>query len=140
MEIITDSRENHPYWTDNVQKLDVGDYTIKGHQHRISIERKSLADLFQTLGKGHKRFKQELKRSESLDYFAIVIDGTYTQALKKYFPHSHYTQMKGEVIIKILFTLHIKYGINIFFCDGRAEAKKLVKSIFEAYLRNSGSI
>lgn len=136
--IITDTREQKPLWGNIFSKLEVGDYSLDGYENEIAIERKSLPDLFHTLGQGHKRFKNELERADKLKYFAIVVEGTYTQALKKYFDGSVYSQMKGSLIVKIMFTLHIKYGINIFFCDGRAEAKKLIQSIFDAYLKTKG--
>jgi len=135
--IIVDSREQKPLFTKNVicKKLDVGDYSIKGYENKIAIERKSLIDLFNTLGKGHKRFKKELERSQIYDYFAIVIDGSYTKCVKKDFPDSYYSKMRGYVITSILFTLHLKYGINIFFTNDRIESKKIIKELFKSYYK-----
>ena len=137
--IVVDSREQKPLWTNNtvVKKLDAGDYSILGHEDRISCERKSMADLFSTLSQGHARFKRELQRAQSLDYFAIVVDGSLTSCINKDFPGANYSQMKGHVIASILFTLHIKYGINFFFSQNRAESKTLIRGLFKAYLKNS---
>jgi DNA excision repair protein ERCC-4 len=136
MDIVVDSREQKPLWKKDIEvkALNVGDYSLKGYENRIAVERKSLQDLFGTLGKGHKRFKKELERADGYDYFAIVVDGSYSDCKNKNFAGSFYSKMKGYVIIKILFTLHVKYKINIFFTSGRVESKQVIKSIFEAYL------
>ncbi len=134
---MVDTREQKPLWVKNIvsKKLNVGDYSLEGFEDRISIERKSLIDLFGTLGGGHKRFKKELEKSRSYDYFAIVIEGSYTKCLEKDFVGSYYSKMRGYVITSILFTLHIKYGINIFFANNRIEAKKIIKEIFKSYTK-----
>ncbi|QDP57870.1 MAG: putative ERCC4 domain-containing protein [Prokaryotic dsDNA virus sp.] len=134
--IVVDSREQKPLWKKNliVKKLDVGDYSIEGYENKIAIERKSLSDLFGTLGGGHKRFKKELERAESYEYFAIVIEGNYRSIRDKKFEGSFYCKMKGYVIIKILFTLHMKYKINFFMVNDRNEAKSVIKSLFNTYI------
>jgi len=135
--IVVDTREQLPLWKTNtvIKKLDAGDYSIEGFEDKICIERKSLADLFGTLGKGHKRFKEELKRAESLDYFAIVIDGSFTSAYKKDFPGSYHSKMKGFVVTAILFTLHVKYNIPIFFAQNRTESKQIIKHLFNSFIK-----
>ena len=134
--IIVDSREQKPLWKKNiiVKKLNIGDYSIEGYENKISIERKSLGDLFGTLGKGNKRFKKELEKSKEYDYFAIVIEGSFLSCLNKKFEGAHFSKMKGYIITKIIFTLHIKYGINIFFTNGRVESKSIIKHIFNSYI------
>ena len=136
--IVCDTREQKPLWTgDKVErkKLDVGDYSIKGYEDRIAIERKSLGDLFGTLGSGHKRFKAELNRALEYDYFAIVIDGSYSACVNKDFPGSFHSKMKGFVITSILFTLHMKYKIPFFFTRGRTESKRIIKELFNSYAK-----
>ena len=136
-EIIVDTREQKPLFTKNIirEGLKTGDYSIKGYETKIAIERKSLGDLFGTLGGGNKRFKKELERSKNLEYFAIIIDGSFRDIRDKNFDNSWRTKMKGYVINKILFTLHVKYGINIFMCNDRRESKSVIKQIFDAYIR-----
>ena len=135
--IITDTREQNPLWTKNIinKKLDVGDYSIEGYEDKIAIERKSPGDLFGTLGKGHKRFKKELERALTYDFFAIVIETNYTNILNKEFEGAFHSKMRGYVITSILSTLIIKYNIHVFFCNGRVEAKKLIKDLFNAYVK-----
>ena len=136
--IITDTREQQPLWNKNTirKTLKTGDYSIEGYEEEISIERKTLPDLFGTLGKGHARFKKELTRARELQYFAIVIEGNITQCLNKEFDGSHHTKMHGHVIMKILLTIHLKYGVPFFFTNGRVESKRLIKELFNSYITN----
>lgn len=135
-QIIVDSREQKPLFNKNIEvkKLDVGDYSIKGYETEFSIERKSLGDLFGTLGKGHKRFKAELTRALNYKYFAIVIEGSFADINNKNFDKSYLIKMKGFVVVKILLTLHLKYNINVFFANNRTEAKTLIKALMNSYI------
>jgi len=116
--------------------IKTGDYSIDGHKDKICIERKSLGDLFGTLGKGNKRFKKELERARELDYFAIIIEGSFRDVRDKNFKGSEHSKMRGDIIIKILFTLIVKYKIHVFFCNDRNESRAVIKQLFEAYLRS----
>ena len=136
--------ESKKQWIDylnaNVKKgykfgtLNVGDYSIEGYESKLAVERKSLADLYGTLGKGHKRFKAELERSQSFDYFAIVIEGSYSHCKNKSFPGAFYSKMQGYVITKILWTIHMKYKVPFFFTNTRAESRTVIKDMFDGYL------
>jgi len=135
MKIVIDTREQNPLvFRDSVVKtLKTGDYSLEGYEHKVAIERKSAADLFQTLGKGNKMFQKELKRSCNLDYFGIVIESPISVIQDKLFEGAHYSKMRGDVILSILFTLSIKYNVHVFFCNGRNEARDLVRGILKAY-------
>jgi DNA excision repair protein ERCC-4 len=135
--IIVDSREQLPLWKKNVivKKLDIGDYSILGHESSIAVERKSPLDLFGTLTKGHSRFKAEIARSLGYRYFAIVVEATHAQIRDKSFNNAFKSKMRGFVINRILMTIHIKYGIPVFFCNGRNEVKSLIRDIFDSYLK-----
>jgi DNA excision repair protein ERCC-4 len=136
--IICDTREQLPLWEDDEvvrAGLKTGDYSILGYENFVSIERKSLPDLFGTLGSGHLRFKKELERALKLKYFAIVIEGTLTDVLNKAYSGSNYSQMKGETIAKILATLSVKYGIHIYYTNGRKESKAIIRLLFDSFIK-----
>ena len=59
--------------------LPTGDYSIIGYEENVCVERKSLADLYQTLGKGRERFLRELERMQTMDYSAVVIEASWQQ-------------------------------------------------------------
>lgn len=91
--IIVDTREQAPYDFKNyctdadqgyremvvlthLQALPSGDYSIRGFENRIAIERKSKEDLFGTLGSGRERFIRELERLNKLDAAWVIIEAT----------------------------------------------------------------
>jgi len=59
-----------------------GDYTIEGMDHpetgwRISIERKSLADLYGTILSRRERFVRELANLDRMEYAAVVVEADW---------------------------------------------------------------
>ena len=143
MKIVIDSREKYPFTFRKggliegsiVKKLNVGDYSIEGYEKNVAIERKSPQDLFQTLGKGHKRFKREIQRAINYDYFVIVVETPFHTIINKEFEGAHYCNMRGDVIIQILFTLKVKYGVDVIFCNNRSEATSIVRNLFKSYIK-----
>lgn len=141
MKIIVDSREQTPFKFRKsdiieevvVKALSAGDYSIEGYQDTIAIERKSGADLFGTIGKGNARFQRELERAINYDYFAIVIEEDYTAIRDKTFNNAFRCKMRGDVVLSILFTLSLKYGVHVYFCKNRNEATSLTRKILTNY-------
>jgi ERCC4-type nuclease len=62
--------------------LKQGDYSLKGHERAIALERKSLADLFSTIGQERDRFVRELERLDALEVAAVVIEASWEQILR----------------------------------------------------------
>ena len=141
--IVIDTREQNPLvfrkskiFEGTISKmLNVGDYSLEGYEDKIAFERKEIGDLFGTLGKGHKRFKKELERAKDYEYFAIIIESPFNLVYEKSYSDAHYSKMQGHVIISILCTLILKYGIDVFWCNSRNEASSLIRNMFKSYLR-----
>jgi hypothetical protein len=64
--------------------LKSGDYSLKGFESRVAVERKSVADLFGTLGQGRDRFERELGRLAEMEYAAVVVEGDWREILGIY--------------------------------------------------------
>lgn len=65
--------------------LAAGDYSIVGMEDGIAIERKSIADLFSTIGQSRERFVRELERIQDGPYASahVVVEGTWAQVLAR---------------------------------------------------------
>lgn len=95
--IAIDSREQHP-WTFNhmpptkadrdrgrqvnvkkqVQYLNEGDYAIVEAPKAVAVERKSLEDLYSTLGSARARFEDEICRlQDGYDFAAVLIESSW---------------------------------------------------------------
>lgn len=135
--LLIDTREQNPVLFDRVNDPDfpsfkfefatlkTGDYSIKGMsspdcQHSICIERKSLADLFQTLGRGRKRFERELLRMSKYDHSEIVIEGD----LRAIFQDPPLTQMRPKSVYRSLIALSQRHNVKVWPCPHRSFAEK----------------
>jgi ERCC4-type nuclease len=76
--IVIDTREQTPLTFDTlpsqVGTLDTGDYSVRGLEHLISIERKSLPDLLTCVGRERERFKRELRRLRGYRFRLLLVE------------------------------------------------------------------
>ncbi len=81
---VVDSREQLPLnlfpMTEIVAGLQTGDYSLKGCEHLVAIERKSPTDFLGCIPvSGEGRFNDELERMTAYRYRALVIECTAAQ-------------------------------------------------------------
>lgn len=139
MEIIIDSRESAPLVFKNdyidkvsVRKLDVGDYSCvfkDGYQVPIFFERKSIGDLFSTMGMGYKRFKREMLRAHNSNKTLIlIVEGSLHDVFAGY----EYSTIEGLSMVRKLFTLWVKHGLIPVFCNSRREMSEYITQFYIA--------
>ncbi len=79
--IIIDRREQCPWDFHNLPSepgsLATGDYSIKGLEHLVVVERKSLPDLLGCVGRERDRFKRELQRLRGYRFRCLVVEASY---------------------------------------------------------------
>ena len=119
------------------EKLPFGDYGCRLANDEplcpVFFERKAKGDLWGTLTSGIDRFKRELERvRESKATLYLAIEGSMTDI---YAGYSH-SQVFGSQIIRTIFTLKVKYGLEPVFCPDRAQMKYYVLETFDALKRN----
>lgn len=68
-----------------------GDYSLAGLEEVVAVERKSLADLFSTIGQGRSRFERELQRLNQMRFAAIVVEAEWSTILTDPPPHTRLT-------------------------------------------------
>lgn len=96
--IIVDTREQFPYHFTGFRAdarhgykplviptrraaLKTGDYSIEGFEDRVAVERKSLSDLYGSLGGGRDRFHREFERLNQLECAALVIEAGWPEII-----------------------------------------------------------
>lgn len=128
MTIITDTREQFPYWKDNVQTLSVGDYTTKKLKGIFHIERKSLQDLYGTLVAGNQRFKAELFRA-AWERIAIEVhvEGTREDFINKRFPYGKDRKFSSHGLDQLITTFTKKYHLPFHFHENRKTCQNAVE-------------
>ncbi len=107
-------------------KLCVGDYAVRfkgGHIPDVYFERKSVSDLYSTMGKGYARFKREMQRAFDKKITLIIIVEATLLEIKKGYKHS---KIKGTSLVDKLFTLGVKYGVHTVYCKDRREMSEYI--------------
>jgi ERCC4-type nuclease len=123
--ILVDGREKAPYTFSGIRAnadrghrileiprkwahLQTGDYTIEGMQDLVADERKSLEDLYSTLGQHRERFEREHQRLAEFERKAVVIEADWNKILFRPPPQSnllpksiHRTAIRWEEIYNV---------------------------------------
>jgi ERCC4-type nuclease len=153
MTIVVDSREKLPYRFAGVRSkvrvphaddevtfllqfgyLVSGDYSLAGLTDRVAVERKSIDDLYGTLGRGRDRFRDECERLSSLDLAAIVIEGTLTDILKR--PPEH-SQMRPSAVANTIVSWSRRWPrVHWWFADSRRLAEVFTYRLLEGFWRD----
>ena len=140
--IVIDTREQLPFDFQSIapvpsvikNTLRIGDYSLWNHETEITIERKSLPDLFQSFGKERDRFCRECQEMPKYRYAAVVIEADISTILDCPPP---FTRMKPKVIINSMLSWSIKYGIHFWTCPGRIAAEKITYRLLEKYWKEA---
>src|SRR5689334_6880567 len=82
--VIVDTREQtpwdmSPYKIEN-RALPTSDYSLKGMEHELCIERKSMGDLLSCVSTNRERFDKTIQRMLSYKNRLVVVEGTWLDA------------------------------------------------------------
>ena len=138
--VVVDTREQEgfaydfgrfPKWFAGVEraKLRAGDYSVKGMEHCLAIERKSLADLVNSVIGDRTRFLAQCKGLASLERKAIVIEASLAQ-VKSFYPES---QAHPNAVVGTLIALQERWGIQVIWCDTPELAEETVAHILSKH-------
>jgi len=134
-QIVVDSREQRPFLFSGAvrRKLDAGDYSVVGLEDKVAVERKTLQDLFGTVGGGRARFERELLRLAEYEYAAIVIEADLHEIAAGPPPHS---RMSPKSVIASLIAWSMRHDVHVWFASDRAHAQALTYRILERFWRD----
>jgi ERCC4-type nuclease len=115
------------------KKLDVGDYAIAGLEDVVMIERKTLGDLWGTLGRteNYKRFLREMERAKDHKLKYLVIEATLAQVNSGY----RYSRVSPANIHAKLVSLQVKHGVHVIFAGRQDAARKWTRNLFDKLFR-----
>ncbi len=134
--IIIDSREQLPLtFSDavhtDVATIELGDYTVRGLETHIAIERKSLNDLVGSSTTGRDRFKRELKALRHMRFAALVIEADWQDI----FDGQYRSRAHPNSIIGSLMSFAINYGVFPIMAHDHASASILVERMLIVYAK-----
>lgn len=151
---MIDNREKLPYTFDGlradaregggplavpvkVATLASGDYSLEGFETRIAVERKSLADLFGTIGQGRERFERELARLNEFEFAAVVVEAEWSEILSGGPIHS---KLSPKTVFRSVNAWEQRYTrVHWHFLPGRDIAEVKTFRVLERFQRTIAS-
>ena len=132
--IIVDTREQRPYEFTSpteVGTLSIGDYSLKGFEDLVAIERKTLNDLIGCLTKDRERFEKELLKGRALDYFALIIEASLSDLVNGRYK----SKMLPKSAIQSLLAFSVRYRFPIWLCGNRAYSERVTEGLLTKFAR-----
>ena len=125
------------------QGLKTGDYTARGLEEHLVIERKATtAELALNLGRKRKQFEAELERMSHFPLAYIVCE--FSEDNVREFPKNSTVpvsrwkslRMNGKFMLKCLHDYKKRYGVKVIFTDNKMEAEEKAIEIIEQACQN----
>ena len=154
--VIQDIREQKGWYFSEYDKcsgmeqgsLKTGDYTLKGFEEMVCIERKfSVEEIATNLGKKKKAFDAEMKRMQEFPFRYIICEFSMSDLID--YPNSIFSdymkqtrpdyvkqqiskrRITGKYLLRALMEYQTWYGIHVLFCDDKKNAFLVANSIFK---------
>lgn len=104
-----------------------GDYSIKGYERQVAIERKSVQDCQSTIlswGEGRDRFEQELHNLSCIQASLVIVEGTFWQVVDHQVDRrkTEHSSIRKQVMRSII-AFQQDYRVPWLFCDSRRLAE-----------------
>jgi ERCC4-type nuclease len=126
---VIDTREQEPYCFDSKlvvpvrRALPAGDYSIRGMEALMAVERKTVDDFVSTVIHSRQRFHRELAKLAAYRRACVVVEASLADLLTgKYTSHAHPESVLGSAL-----AITVDYGIPVFFCSNRQAACRFVQ-------------
>lgn len=137
LEIIVDTREQRPWtWRPEIaagevslhhEALETGDYSLVGMKELVTIERKSLADLWGCVGGHRERFKKQFERLQHIRWPALVVEGSLYQ-IGGHRSRAHSCDNRKVLSSHVIGTLTswgLRYNVQIWLAGSPRESERL---------------
>ena len=150
--IIIDTREQDEYKFKSIltvrDKLNTGDYSLRGFENDITIERKSLGDFISSISHGRDRFKSELARMKDYKYKFIIVESCLDDMLQhieinkghkaKKVGHikpacKSYINMHPNAIFQTIISIMLRYSVIFFFARDKKQAEEFTYSVLKKF-------
>jgi ERCC4-type nuclease len=132
-QIVIDTREQAEYSFDCDivrRKLDAGDYSVAGFEHRVAVERKSLSDFVHTVIHDATRFAAELQKLAGMDAAGVVVEANLDDVLRG----RHEDVLRSvapQAVLGAALHIALHWGVPVYWCGSRQAACAFT----DAYLR-----
>ena len=145
--VLIDTREKQPWELEDPNiidreflKLDTGDYTVRGLEDKICIDRKKSVNEL-AINIHQNRFKDELERVREFPHAYIIIEASLRDVIEYPKTADLPTKVKkkirtnGTFLMNCLTRMEIEYGFNIIFGHDRYYSQKIAISLMREIVR-----
>ena len=120
--------------------LGLGDYSIKGLEGQVHVERKSVSDFQGTVlgwnGGRRERFERELHNLSSIDSALVVVEGTFHRAITVPEQHSQKSPtVNAKILMRSVLGYQQDYSVQWIFCGSRRLAETATFRYLERFWR-----
>ena len=131
--VVVDTREQHPFAFRSITGergrvieiatcragLKTGDYSIRGLEDVVAVERKSKTDLYGTVGRGRARFEKEIERLAAMEVPAVVLECDLSSLLRP----PERSRVSPSSVLNSLIAWSVRHRIPVRPCPGRRFAE-----------------
>ena len=146
--IVIDQREKLPYEFGGIRAdakqqyapidvaivmshLPTGDYAIAGMETRCAVERKSLDDLYGTLGANRDRFVREIERLDTMEVAWVVVEAELSEILGS--PPLR-SDLNPKTVVRSMQAWMVRYPrVHWVCCPGREFAEVMTYRLLERF-------
>ena len=138
LRIVVDSREQAPFTFSGlpveveVAALEAGDYSVRGFERKVAVERKELGDLVGCLSVERERFERELARLRGYDAAAVVVEAPAV-ALRT---GRYLGRLDAGAAWQSVLAFSMRFRVPFFFCADRADAEAVTFDLLRHYARD----
>lgn len=140
--VLTDTREQRPWSLDPTRfvteraTLQTGDYTVKGLEDRLCIERKGLGDFVGTVISDWIRFRKELYRLASFDFALIVVEAD----LGDVYAHRYESDANPESVVGRANAIFLDHGIQVAWWGSRSHCVSMTENFLAMAVKKLGGL
>lgn len=139
LHVVIDSREQAPFRFEGypveieIGTLATGDYSLRGFEDRIAIERKELGDLIGCLTHDRERFARELTRLRGFESAAVVVESPFDELRAG----RYRSQMRPEAALQSVLSIQSVYRMPFLFGRDRSDAERLTFDLLRHFARHA---
>lgn len=124
-------KQDLPLIVNTIRKtLKTGDYSIEGMESGITIERKSLSDLYSTISQGRERFIAEFERMCEFEFAALVIEADWSMICSK--PPKE-SKLHPKSVFRALIAWSQRYKVHVHAMANPVFAEEMAFRLLQRY-------
>lgn len=140
--VIADTREQRPWSLDPTRfavergTLQTGDYTVRGLESQLRVERKSLGDFVGTVIGDWIRFRKELNRLSFFDVALIVVEADLSDVFAKRYE----SDASPESVIGRANGIFLDHGVQVAWWGSRSGCVSMVENFLTLAVKKLGMV